>query len=80
MTASRRIAAGVGAVSAPKKGDVVMYAEAQYMVAEVQGDLLVLDGRTVIHGSSGSCRERCTVLATDVTVIGTQLSFTEEPS
>jgi hypothetical protein len=59
-------------MTAPKRGDIVIWAEGQYLVAEVQADLLVLEGVAVIHGSSGSCRERCTVLVGDVTVVGVQ--------
>ena len=59
-------------MTSPKRGDIVSYAEGQYLVAEVNADLLVLEGVAVIHGSSGSCRERCTVLVVDVVVVGRQ--------
>jgi hypothetical protein len=59
-------------MTSPKRGDIVSYANGQYLVADVQADLLVLEGVAVIHGSSGSCRARCTVLASDVTVVGVQ--------
>lgn len=53
------------------QGDVVQYAQRQYIVAEVQADLLVLDG--MADGDPATCRERCTVLTSNVTVVGTQL-------
>lgn len=52
------------------QGDVVQYAQRQYIVAEVQADLLVLDD--MADGDPATCRERCTVLAEDVQIVGTQ--------
>lgn len=58
-------------------GDVVRYANGGYVVAERQGDLLVLDGIAVVDGSSGTVRPRCTVLDTDVELVGVQLPLVE---
>jgi len=61
-----------------RMGDIVRYAEGQYVVAERQGDLLVLDGVAVWSGSeSATCRERCTVLDTDVELVGQQMQLGE---
>lgn len=57
-----------------ERGDVVVWSEWQYLVAEVQGDLLVLDGRV---SDDRLCRPRVTVLASDVTVVGKQLRIEE---
>lgn len=62
-----------------RQGDIVRYAESQYVVAARQGDLLVLDGVAVWRGSeSATCRERCTVLETDGVLVGQQLALTDE--
>jgi len=48
-------------------GDRVVYAGGLYTVAAVNGDLLTLDGVTVLLGGRyGRCRPRVTVLAGDV--------------
>lgn len=58
----------------PERGDVVRWAEAEYLVAERNGDLLVLDGvATRAELGAYTCRERVTVLETDVRLVGQQL-------
>lgn len=48
-------------------GDLVRYAEAPYRVVAVEADLLVLMG--VVDWQSRTVRERCVVLASDVTLL-----------
>lgn len=60
-------------------GSIVWYAEAPYEVAAVNGDLLTLDGVSLISyepgaGYRGDCRPRVTVLAGDVTRVGEEES------
>ena len=50
-------------------GQRVTYANGLYVVAAVDGDLLTLDG---VADAQRSCRERVTVLASDVTVLPSQ--------
>ncbi len=69
MTAARQAAGALGGVVIDV-GTVVRYAEAEYEVADVQADLLVLDGRAELV--SRNSRERCTVLASDVQLVGKQ--------
>lgn len=48
----------------PTVGDRVRWAEAEYDVAAVNGDLLTLEG--VVDWHNRTCRVRCTVLASDI--------------
>lgn len=58
-------------MTAPQVGQRVLYANAPYVVEAINGDLLVLQGVAYLDTrSSGRCRERCTVLASDVAVAG----------
>lgn len=53
-------------MTAPAINQLVTYAGGLYRVAATNGDLLTLDGVADAHRN---CRPRCTVLASDVTVV-----------
>lgn len=53
-------------MTAPAINQLVTYAGGLYRVAATNGDLLTLDG---VADAQRNCRPRCTVLASDVTVV-----------